>query len=166
MTQSPAPAILANELTKHISNYTANPGKLPLKLLCWALGELEDCARNRSVPSSEVMEVVNSVVVKDESQPRPVAPPSVDESHQPSASVGEGIPKDGDLASQPLEVASAGSRASGSNGGSGGSSNKGAVVFTPLYGCDETVGGVGPVCSILEVSGLFDSLQCRSRAIW
>lgn len=162
MTQSPAPEILANELAKHISKFATNPGKPSLKLLHWALGELEDCARNRSVPNSEVMEVVNSVVVKDESQPRPVSPTSADETRRPSDSVSEGIVKDGDLASQPLEVASAGSRPSG---GSGGSSNKGAVVFTPLYGCDETVGGVGPVCSILEASSLIGSYQYCSRVI-
>lgn len=38
---------------------------------------------------------------------------------------------------------------------SGGGRVKGkGVVFTPLYGCEETSTGVGPVSSILEVRGL------------
>lgn len=40
--------------------------------------------------------------------------------------------------------------------GSSGVKQKGLrdVVFTPLYGCDENISGVGPVCSLLEVGGL------------
>ncbi|CAM9352316.1 unnamed protein product, partial [Ectocarpus fasciculatus] len=44
---------------------TAVPGKAPLKLLQWALSQLEECARLRSVPASNVVEVAMAAI-KDE----------------------------------------------------------------------------------------------------
>lgn len=46
---------------------------------------------------------------------------------------------------------------SAAKSGSSGAKKKGLrdVVFTPLYGCDENITNVGPVCSLLEVRGCF-----------
>ena len=155
MTQSPTPADLVRKLSDRISTYVKGSGKVPLKLLRWALGELEECARNQSLPSAKVMEVVNAVIKDDPRHQLITSAANAD--RRSSAAVDKdvrnvvGAVASSRSAAKPLGVsgASCGPNGSGSSGGAG----KGAVVFTPLYGCDETVGGVGPVCSILEVSG-------------
>lgn len=174
MTRQPDVTKLANDLSQRISNYTVNPGTTPLKLLQWALSQLQECARTQSIPPPKVMDVVMRALVNtaDDLQQHQRKP------QQRIKSGAQGTATDGDdgaqgdvQASQAEAVAATGttkatrikggvvakrpsSRSSSSKNNRGPASGglKGKVVFTPLYGCDEGATGVGPVCSILEVS--------------
>lgn len=164
MTQPPDAARLAHDLSKRIMNHTgataaAVPGKAPLKLLQWALSQLEECARTHSVPASNVVEVAMAAI-KDEmgvpaaaQQPNlPVvanSPPAAGVAAHPRAGGGASA-VDGSSKVEGGKGGTSEKKAGGRSGGGGRS--KGKVVFTPLYGCDEGATGVGPVSSILEVS--------------
>lgn len=157
MTQPPDPAKLAGDLSQRIINHgdaLAGPGKPPLKLLKWALGQLEECARTRSVPPSNVVDVAMEAI-KEEIGVHPLKPPPAAAPAVPAAPAirrgvgGVGGGRGNSKGSSSREKKSA-AGAAGRGGGSGGRS-KGKVVFTPLYGCEEGGTGVGPVSSILEV---------------
>ena len=181
MTRPPDPAELAGKLSRRIDTYANNPGKAPLKLLHWALGQLEECTRTRAIPSGNLIEVVMAAI-KDDSHPKPIlaaaAPGTVaggtggaagtaDSAGTAAAAAAAGTTSAAGsavaAATAAVGTVASGSGAGGVGGdtqkaasasasGSAGSGSKGKVVFTPLYGCDEGATGVGPVCSILEVT--------------
>lgn len=183
MTRPPDPAELADSLSRRIDAYATNPGKAPLKLLHWALGQLEECTRTRSIPTANVIDVVMAAI-KDDLRPKPtpaaIAPGTVAAGTNATAGAAAGTATaaagtTSAAGSAAAATAAAGTAAavaagtvasssagggggdtqkasSGSGSGSAGSGSKGKVVFTPLYGCDEGSTGVGPVCSILEVT--------------
>ena len=152
----PDAAKLASDLSQCISNRppdAGGPGKAPLKLLQWALGQLEECARSRSAPSSNVVEVAMAAIKDEIALPAgeqgagaPVPPAGA--SGAPGGGGGGGDAGNGGKGGI-AEKKPAGARTSG-----GGRVKGKGVVFTPLYGCEETSTGVGPVSSILEVRGL------------
>lgn len=174
MAQPPDAARLADILSQRISNHAAavGSGKAPPKLLQWALGQLEECARTRSAPPSNVVEVAMAAIKDEIGAPAGVqqtAPSAVDSSPAGGAGDaasavsnggdgGEGGREGGGNVDEARKAAGKGSSSSrgdkkttaGGRSG-GGARSKGQVVFTPLYGCDEGATGVGPVSSILEV---------------
>lgn len=158
MKQPPDPAKLAGDLSQRISNHGAalgGPGKPPLKLLKWALGQLEECARTHSNPPSNVVDVAMEAI-KEEIVARPPKPPhaaaaATVAASSPAVPGGGGGGGHGKGNSSGEKKTAAGAAGRGGGGGSGGRL-KGKVVFTPLYGCEEAGAGVGPVSSILEVN--------------
>lgn len=152
----PDAAKLASELSQCIGSRppdAGGPGKAPLKLLHWALGQLEECARTRSAPSSNVVEVAMAAIQDEIALPAgeqgagaPVPPAAT--SAAPSGGGGGDAGNAGKCGSSEKKPAGAGTSGGGRGKGKG-------VVFTPLYGCEEmeTSAGVGPVSSILEVRG-------------
>ncbi|CAM9498044.1 unnamed protein product, partial [Ectocarpus sp. 4 AP-2014] len=164
MAQPLDAARLAHDLSKRIMKHpgstaaAAVPGTAPLKLLQWALSQLEECARTRSVPASNVVEVAIAAI-KDEmgvpagEQQLPAAGVAAHPASAPRTSGGA-------VDRSSSKGGKGGTREKKAGGRSGGGRSKGKVVFTPLYGCDEEATGVEPVSSILEVGGVTILLDC------
>lgn len=146
-------AKLASDLSQCISNRPPDdgrPGKAPLKLLRWALGQLEESARTRSAPPSNVVEVAMAAIKDELGLPPgeqgagPPVPPA-------AAAVPGGVGGGGGAAGNAGKGGSSEKKRPGPGTSGGGRAKGKGVVFTPLYGCEETSTGVGPVSSILEV---------------
>ncbi len=160
---TPDAAKLASDLSRHISSRfsssaaaaaaAAVPGRPPLEHLRWVLGQLEECARSRTIPPPKVVQVAMDAI-KDELR----APPAGEQEQQrpgpPADRAGPGGVGGDGAGGEASKAGKAGNerKAAGRGSRGGGRKDKG-VVFTPLYGCDEEATGVGPVSSILEVSG-------------
>lgn len=145
----PDAAKLASDLSQCIRNNPSDAGRPgnrpPLKLLQWALGQLEECARTRSAPPSNVVEVAMDAI-KDE-----IARPAGEQEQGPPVAPAVGAATGGGGAGNAGKGSCAEDKKP-AGAGVGRVKSKG-VVFTPLYGCEETATGVGPVSSILEVRG-------------
>lgn len=161
---TPDAARLASDLSRHMRSHFSSPaaaapvpGRPPLKLLKWALAELEECARSRTMPASDVVQVAMDAIKDEmrappagEQQPQRPGPPA-DRAEPCGGGGGDGAGGEASKAGR-ARVGNEKRAAGSSSRGGGRKKNKG-VVFTPLYGCDEEATGVGPVSSILEVSG-------------
>eukprot|EP00903_Cladosiphon_okamuranus_P008763 g8395.t1 len=167
MIAAPPPdaAKLASDLSQCINNRPPDAGrrgKAPLKVLRWALDQLVDCARTSSVPPSNVVEVAMAAI-KDEIAGLPAGEQGAGPSVAPAATAaaagggGDGVR---DVANAAKGGGSAEKKPANARASSGGRGKGKGVVFTPLYGCEETSTGVGPVSSILEVGGVTILLDC------
>eukprot|EP00752_Nemacystus_decipiens_P006443 g5803.t1 len=164
---SPPPnaAKLASDLSQCIDNRppdAARPGRAPLKLLHWALGQLEECARTRTAPPSNVVEVAMAAIKEEIALPgreQGAGPPAA-AAAAAAAPGGGGVGDAGKNAGKGRKGGGAGKKPAGAGTSGGGRGKEKGVVFTPLYGCEETSIGVGPVSSILEVGGVTILLDC------